>query len=119
MRLALDRHLRLLHYLEERRLRLRRRAVDLVGEQQVDEHRAAARDERLGVGVVQGVPSCSMGFWVASTMKGGSSACAWPSIVTCASCITSRSAACVFAGARLISSASSRLTNTGPRRSSR
>jgi hypothetical protein len=55
MRLALDRHLRLLHHLEERRLRLRRRAVDLVGEQQVDEHRAAARDERLRLGVVQGV----------------------------------------------------------------
>ena len=49
-------------------------------------------------------------------MNGGSSASASPSIVTWPSCITSSSAACVLAGARLISSASSRLTNTGPRR---
>ena len=37
-------------------------------------------------------------------------------MVTCCSCITSSSAAWVLAGARLISSASSRLVNTGPRR---
>jgi hypothetical protein len=35
-------------------------------------------------------------------------------IVTCRSCITSSSALCTFAGARLISSASSRLAKTGP-----
>ena len=39
MRLAVDRHLRLLHALEERSLRLRRRTVDLVDEQQVREDR--------------------------------------------------------------------------------
>ncbi len=38
--LAVDRHLPLLHRLEERGLRLRRRAVDLVGEQEVREDRA-------------------------------------------------------------------------------
>ena len=36
---AADRHLVLLHHLEQRRLDLRRRAVDLVGEQEVCEHR--------------------------------------------------------------------------------
>ena len=35
-------------------------------------------------------------------------------IVTCRSCITSSSALCTLAGARLISSASRRLVNTGP-----
>jgi hypothetical protein len=42
---AVDRHLPLLHRLEQRRLRLRRRAVDLVGEQQVGEDRARAEGE--------------------------------------------------------------------------
>src|SRR4051794_33912591 len=37
-----------------------------------------------------------------------------PPIVTCCSCITSSSADCTFAGARLISSASTKLPNTGP-----
>ena len=37
--------LALLHRLEQRRLRLRRRAVDLVGQQQVGEHRALAEAE--------------------------------------------------------------------------
>ena len=37
-----DRDLALLHRLEQRRLRLRRRAVDLVGEHDVREHRARA-----------------------------------------------------------------------------
>ena len=37
--LALDGHLPLLHRLEQRRLRLRRRAVDLVGQEQVGEDR--------------------------------------------------------------------------------
>ena len=44
-RRALDRHLALLHRLEQRGLRLRRRAVDLVGEQHVREHRPAPEDE--------------------------------------------------------------------------
>jgi hypothetical protein len=35
-------------------------------------------------------------------------------MVTWRSCITSSSALCTLAGARLISSASSRLANTGP-----
>ncbi len=43
--LALDRDLALLHRLEQRRLRLGRRAVDLVGQQQVREHRALAEPE--------------------------------------------------------------------------
>ena len=41
-RLPLDRHLRLLHGLQQRRLRLGRGAVDLVGEQQVGEDGAGA-----------------------------------------------------------------------------
>ena len=41
LRPALDRHLPLLHRLQQRGLRLRRRAVDLVGEQHVREHRPA------------------------------------------------------------------------------
>ena len=40
--LALGRHLPLLHRLEQRGLRLRRGAVDLVGEQEVGEDRARA-----------------------------------------------------------------------------
>ena len=43
--LARDRDLLLLHRLEQRRLRLRRGAVDLVGEQQVGEHRARLEAE--------------------------------------------------------------------------
>ena len=42
VRLALDGDLALLHRLEQRGLRLRRRAVDLVGQQHVGEHRARA-----------------------------------------------------------------------------
>ena len=45
MRLALDRDLCLLHDLEQRRLRLRRRAVDLVGDDEIREHGAAPRAE--------------------------------------------------------------------------
>src|SRR3546814_2664795 len=52
-------------------------------------------------------------------MNGGGSAKLEPSIVTCRSCITSSSADWVLAGARLISSASSRLVNTGPRRTTK
>ena len=42
---AFDRHLPLLHRLEQRRLCLRRRAVDLVGEEQIGEDRARAELE--------------------------------------------------------------------------
>ena len=44
-RLAVDRDLALLHGLEQRGLRLRRRAVDLVRQQDVREHRARAERE--------------------------------------------------------------------------
>src|SRR6266516_6240797 len=60
------------------------------------------------------VPSYSIGFWVAITMNGRASSFVTPSIVTCCSCMHSSSAACVFGEARLISSTSSRLANTGP-----
>src|SRR3546814_7587029 len=43
---ALDGYLALLHRLEQGGLRLRRRAVDLVGEQQVCEHRPLTEAER-------------------------------------------------------------------------
>ena len=42
---AVDRDLALLHRLQQRRLRLRRRAVDLVGQEQVGEHGALAEAE--------------------------------------------------------------------------
>ena len=45
VRRVLDRHLALLHRLEQRRLRLRRGAVDLVGEQEVGEDGAGPEDE--------------------------------------------------------------------------
>ena len=61
------------------------------------------------------VPSDSIGFWVASTRNGsGTMWVLWP-IVTWRSCITSSSADCTLAGARLISSASRKLQKTGPR----
>ena len=59
-----------------------------------------------------------MGFCVASTRNGGSSTCVVPSIDTWRSCIASSSAACVFGGARLISSARRRFEKTGPGRNS-
>ena len=46
VRLLADRHLALLHHLEQRRLHLGRRAVDLVGEQEVAEDRAELGVER-------------------------------------------------------------------------
>ena len=46
-RLAFDGDLVLLHRLEQRALRLRPGAVDLVGEQHVREHRAGVEDEGL------------------------------------------------------------------------
>ena len=60
------------------------------------------------------VPSVSIGFCVAMTRKGSGTLCVSPAIVTCRSCITSSSALCTLAGARLISSARSRCVNTGP-----
>src|ERR1035437_2262712 len=60
------------------------------------------------------VPSCSMGFCVASTKNGSGSLYVLPAAVRRCSCIASSSAACVFGGARLISSASTMLANTGP-----
>ena len=42
---AVDADLTFLHRLEQRRLRLRRRAVDLVGEHEVREHRTGSEDE--------------------------------------------------------------------------
>ena len=65
------------------------------------------------------VPSYSIGFCVASTRNGGPSRRVSPSVVTCRSCIASSSAACVFGGARLISSASRRLAKIGPGRNSK
>ena len=60
------------------------------------------------------VPSCSIGFCVASTRNGSSSL--WLSVptVTVCSCIASSKADCVFGVARLISSASTRLAKIGP-----
>ncbi len=60
------------------------------------------------------VPSVSIGFCVAITRKGAGTLCVSPAIVTWRSCITSSSALCTLAGARLISSASSRFAKTGP-----
>jgi hypothetical protein len=55
-----------------------------------------------------------MGFCVAMTMNGRASSYETPSIVTCCSCMHSRSAAWVFGDARLISSTRRRFANTGP-----
>src|ERR1035437_6486681 len=55
-----------------------------------------------------------MGFWVARTRNGSATLNVSRPIVTWCSCITSSSALCTLAGARLISSASSRLVKTGP-----
>ena len=52
MGVVADRHLPLLHHLEQRRLHLGRRAVDLVGEQEVAEDRAFLGVEAAGVGAV-------------------------------------------------------------------
>ena len=60
------------------------------------------------------VPSCSIGFCVARTRNGCGRRYVSSPIVTCFSCIDSRSADCTFAGARLISSANRRFVNTGP-----
>src|SRR6476646_420081 len=60
------------------------------------------------------VPSYSIGFWVAITMKGRARWFVTPSVVTCCSCMHSSRAACVLGDALLISSTSSRFANTGP-----
>ena len=60
------------------------------------------------------MPSYSTGFCVATTMNGRASGWVCPSTVTCASCMHSKSADWVFGEARLISSTSTRLANTGP-----
>ena len=60
------------------------------------------------------MPSVSIGFCVAITRNGSGTLWVSPAIVTWRSCITSSSALCTLAGARLISSASSRWVNTGP-----
>jgi hypothetical protein len=65
------------------------------------------------------VPSYSIGFAVASTWNGGSRRYVTPSTETCFSCMASSSAAWVFGGVRLISSASSMLVNTGPARNAK
>ena len=48
---AIDRHLVLLHRFQQRRLRLGRGAVDLVGEQHLREDRPLAQDELVRVAV--------------------------------------------------------------------
>ena len=55
-----------------------------------------------------------MGFWVAKTVKSGDSAWVSRSMVTARSCMAWSSALWVLAGARLISSASKNVVNTGP-----
>jgi hypothetical protein len=60
-----------------------------------------------------------MGFWVATTQKGRGKRRVWPSTVTDPSSIASSSALCVLGLARLISSASTTLANTGPAQNSK
>ncbi len=61
------------------------------------------------------MPSCSTGFCVAMTMKGLGSSWVVSPMVTCRSCMASSSELCTLAGARLISSARTRLAKMGPR----
>jgi hypothetical protein len=56
MRLAVDRDLALFHRLQERALRLRRRAVDLVRHHELGEHGAAMELEASAPAVVDGDP---------------------------------------------------------------
>ena len=64
------------------------------------------------------VPTYPVGFCVAITIKGSGISYVTPSTVTLLSSIASSSADCVLGEARLISSASSRLHITRPRRNS-
>ena len=65
------------------------------------------------------VPSYSIGFCVAITMKGDGITCVTPSTDICRSSIASRSEDCVFGVARLISSASTIWAMIGPARNSK
>ncbi len=60
------------------------------------------------------MPSCSIGFWVASTKNGCDSLWVTPAAVTDFSCMASNKAAWVFGGVRLISSAKIMFEKTGP-----
>ncbi len=60
------------------------------------------------------VPSYSIGFCVATIMKGGTIRWATLSMVACPSSMHSSRLDCVLGEARLISSASTTLANTGP-----
>jgi len=60
------------------------------------------------------VPRKSLGFWVATTMKGSGSLCLLPSMETWPSLIASRRADCVLGLVRLISSARTMLAKMGP-----
>ncbi len=60
------------------------------------------------------MPACSIGFWVAITMKGLPTSWVTPSTVTRPSSITSSIADWVLGEARLISSARTTLAKTGP-----
>src|SRR5579875_578936 len=57
-----------------------------------------------------------MGFWVATTTNGRGTWYTVASVVTVRSSMTSSRADCVFGDARLISSPSTMLANTGPGR---
>src|SRR3989475_4875119 len=61
------------------------------------------------------VPSCSIGFCVASTKNGAGKGWVCPAAVTWCSCIAWSSAAWVLGGVRFTSSASTIFANTGPR----
>jgi hypothetical protein len=65
------------------------------------------------------VPSCSTGFWVATTQKGWERWRVTPSTVTEFSSIASKRALWVLGLARLISSASTTLAKTGPAQNSK
>ncbi len=67
--LAVDGDLPLVHRLEQRGLRLRRGAVDLVGQQEVGEDGARLEFERLGVGVVDGDAEDVAGQHVAGELQ--------------------------------------------------
>ena len=70
-RLAERRHAPFLHRFEQRRLRLRRRAVDFVGQQQVGEDRAGVEDELLSC------PRCSWRMWLPVMSVGSRSGVNW------------------------------------------
>ena len=89
--------------------------LGLVAGRRIADRHAAARSGRAG-------PRAAEGALVLHRVLGGDdherqrSSRVSPSTVTCASSMHSRSADCVFGDARLISSTSSRLANTGPGR---